>query len=432
MTEQVQHISADKEMRERLLPLRPVAEHSSEPDQSDLDTLLARVVWARLVEPGDAVAGWLIGSLGAGTALDRVVSGIPATSVCDEARKRCDGAEPPVRIDQIDAGMRRWRPRIDRGDTLTDLDRAGAGKMALLSPDSPAWPAILDDLGLHAPVLLWTVGDVSLLSSYGVAVVGARACTGYGTQVTAELCDTACSAGAVIVSGAAYGIDAVAHRTAFAAGAPTIGVVAGGADRPYPAAHAEMYRRIGREGLLCTEMVPGSAPTRWRFLQRNRIIACLGRATLVTEAGVRSGSLNTAGHASQLARPLGAVPGPVTSPASAGCHRLIREYGATVITNGAELRELLGLDDDPVLFGEADPADARDGEPAGGRQPALHRRILDALPLRGSRSLDDVARAAGVDEDEARSALAELRVLGYVDRHETPDGSAAWKLQRRE
>ena len=159
--------------------------------------------------------------------------------------------------------------------------------------------------------------------------------------------------GFVIVSGGAYGIDAAAHRATLASGGVTVAFLAGGADRLYPAGNSELLRRIASEGVVAAELPPGSAPTRWRFLMRNRLIAAAASATVVVEAGHRSGSLNTAGHAAHMGRPLGAVPGSVLSPASAGCHRLIREYAATCVTTPDEMAELAdpfgnGASPDPV------------------------------------------------------------------------------------
>ncbi|MEJ6490084.1 DNA-processing protein DprA [Leucobacter sp. USCH14] len=382
------------------------------------DALLARVVWCRLIEPGDAVAGTLIEALGASPALD-VLAG-------DEAPQRLAEAAAAVGVEitrrSLAAAIARWRPRLDRPATIADLDRAVAAGLQVIVPESPLWPTALNDLGVHAPQVLWVRGDATALARTGLAVVGARACTGYGTSVTAELVDAAGSAGFSIVSGAAYGIDAVAHRAALAAGAPTVAVLAGGADRAYPASHEKLLDRIAAEGAVCSEMVPGAAPTRWRFLQRNRSIAALATATLVTEAGMRSGSLNTAGHAAELGRSLGAVPGPVTSAASAGCHRLIRDYGATLVTNADELREFLGLGDaaGQLLDGLCE------------RQSAAHRRVLDALPLRGHRSAEDVALAAGLVLEEVRAVLAELELIGFAVRVETGRGAAHWRLVRRE
>lgn len=422
----------------RLVPPTDGAKASAEDPEapSGIETAFARVVWARLVEPGDAVAGAIVSQLGAAPALELLLSSPDArhgTSALLAAH------EVDVQPRELTTSFSRWRLRLDRTASIGDLEAAVAGEMRIVAPESETWPDALDDLGLHAPLLLWVRGDVSLLSACSVAVVGARACTGYGSQVTAELTDGLCAAGAAIVSGAAYGVDAIAHRTALALGAPTIAVLAGGVDRSYPSSHGPLLDRIAETGAVCSEMVPGSAPTRWRFLQRNRSIAALSQAVLVTEAGERSGSLNTAGHASELGRPLGAVPGPVTSAASAGCHRLLREYDATLVSNSAEARELAGLHERSVRFDpEDDPAAERSGDggaapAASTRQPSLHRRVLDALPLRGSRGLIDIAQRCGLSTAEVRGALAELELLGEVLLRETPEtGERQWRLQRRE
>ncbi|MFC5338571.1 DNA-processing protein DprA [Leucobacter denitrificans] len=313
---------------------------------------------------------------------------------------------------------------------MDDLRIATTLGMRLLVPEDPDWPEALNDLGAHTPHMLWVRGEPRLLSQPSLAVVGARACTGYGSQITAELTGDACAAGFSVVSGAAYGVDAVAHRTALAVEAPTIAVLAGGADRPYPASHDQLISRIAELGAVCSELVPGTAPTRWRFLQRNRLIAALSRAILVTEAGTRSGTLNTAGHGAEIGRPLGAVPGPITSAASAGCHRLIREYGASLITNGTELLDLLGTNSD-ALFGRDLLEIDSDGE--FNRQPSVHVRILDALPLRGGRELSKVAKHAGITQQEARETLTELELLGHVEqRVNTSGGTVLWALTRNE
>ena len=381
----------------------------------------ARAAWARLAEPGDATAGRLIATVGAVRALEAVIRGTPPEAVADDSEPGADTFDPGA----FAKGLARWQPRLDKQATLHDLRRALETGTRLLMPGDRHWPDTFTDLGPHAPLMLWLRGDPSLLQHTSLAVVGARACTGYGAHVTAEITDGVCAADVAIISGAAYGVDAVAHRTALAAGGKTVAVLAGGVDRPYPSGHAELLASIGREGLICSEMVPGSAPTRWRFLQRNRVIAALARATLVTEAGVRSGSLNTAGHAAELARPLGAVPGPVTSPASSGCHRLVRDYDAVLVTSAVEAQELLGIGVDVALFDLAPELD---------RPPPLHRRVLDALPLRGARSLGEIVREAGVTRDDARGALAELQLLGHVERvelNEQVETEDRWRLVTR-
>lgn len=388
--------------------------------QGEADRLLARVAWSRLAEPGDSAAGALVRALGVEEALRLLVEGVSPQRILEAALVGGAALTPRVVSDALE----RWRPRLDRTATIGDIDRALHAKLGLVEPESWWWPPGFDDLGDHAPLTLWTRGDAAHLREPSLSVVGARAATGYGTHITAEIVDGVCQAGVTIVSGAAYGIDAVAHRTALAADVATVAVLAGGADRVYPAAHDSLLERIGRTGLVCAEMIPGSAPTRWRFRARNRLIAALSSATLVTEAGVRSGTLNTAGHAATLGRALGAVPGPVTSAASSGCHVLIREYGAALVTNSRDACELLGLDDRLDLGGLR--ADAR-----GGRMPPTHERVLDALPLRGGLALSELARTAGLSEAEAHGALAELELLGAV-RQAVGKGGAepSWSIVR--
>lgn len=423
LVERLDSLRAEPELRVKLARLSRRPDDAYADDQAHADAMLARIAWCRLAEPGDGAAGALLAALGPTRALGLLVSGSSPQAIASAVSDA--GVDLTART--IQAGVGRWFPRLNRSDTVADVDRALAHGLSAVIPEEPTWPSdAFAGLGSHVPIMLWARGDVELLRRRSLSVVGARAATGYGAHVTAELVDGLCASGLAIVSGAAYGIDAVAHRTALAAQAPTIAVLAGGADRAYPAAHDALLERIGRQGLVCSEMVPGSAPTRWRFRMRNRIIAALSGATLVTEAGVRSGTLNTAGHVAELGRALGAVPGPVTSAASAGCHKLIREYDATLVTNVSEAREMAGVADGIDLRSEG--GGVADAE----RTPPLHERLLDAMPLRGLRTLDDIARRAGLQTAEARGGLAELELLGKARRGETPGGDEAkWGLPRR-
>lgn len=419
------------------------AEAATEPgakiEQRRADTLLATIAWSRLAEPGDGVAGAMLAALGPSAALEMLVRGTtaatlqhalsdPGTSGLENVDAGAGGgiaggARTEITAQAAAEALKRWLPRLDRAETVADIERACAAGLRVLLPGDPYWPVALNDLGLHAPNLLWVRGDVRSLSLPSLSVVGARAASGYGTHITAEVVDGVCAAGLAVVSGAAYGVDAVAHRTALAAARSTVAVLAGGADRAYPRAHEALLDRISGAGAVCAEMVPGSAPTRWRFLQRNRLIAALSSATLVTEAGINSGSLNTAGHAAQLGRTIGAVPGPVTSAASAGCHRLIREYGAMLVTNAREACELAGVSDELAVFG-SEAGEDRDG--------AWERRVLDALPLRGAREPNDVAKRAGLTVEQTQGVLAELELLGRVRRHEHSAGAPPrWALAKR-
>ncbi len=344
------------------------------------DERAARIAWSFLVEPGDVDAGALVRAWGAVDALARVLS---------------DATPPSDR--QWRQAFARWRPRISLIDV--DAQRRTADRVGAvhLIPGDAQWSAGLDDLGDHAPLGLHVRGDTSLLGGErGIAVVGARAASGYGEHMTSEIVGDLTGRGASIVSGAAYGIDGAAHRTALATAQPTVAVLAGGVDRVYPAGHAGLLAEIVRSGAVVGEPALGSTPTRWRFLARNRLIAAMTRATLVVEAGWRSGSLNTAAHAASLGRPLGAVPGPVTSAGSAGCHRLLREYDAVCITTGAELAELAGL-------GAAAPPPSHASTAADPIE-----RVAGVLSRRTPHDAERVAQLTGLTIDQAEEALGLL------------------------
>ncbi|MFJ4252730.1 DNA-processing protein DprA [Microbacterium sp. NPDC090003] len=356
---------------------------------------IARAAWSVLAEPGDGVAGALIRELGAVAALELALD---APSVADG---RVEGSVRARRA--LAEGRARWQPRAQTRalvDALCGAHQVGA---RLVIPGDPEWPGSLDDLGDHAPPALWVRGDTRLLTATPrVAIVGARAATGYGEHVAAEIAGDLAAGGATVVSGGAYGIDGVAHRAALGVGGPTIAFLAGGVDRAYPSGHQELFTRIVAHGAVVSELPCGAAPTKWRFLARNRLIAALSQATIVIEAGWRSGSLNTAGHAAALGRPLGAVPGPVTSAASAGCHRLLREYDARCVTSAAEVRELWG-------------DDAREASASRPTDPD-HTRLLDALGSRRPLDAMEICRRSGLDPDRVRALLGLLELEGVLKR----------------
>lgn len=279
---------------------------------------LARVMLAYASEPGDPVTGRLVNTFGAAEAVQLAL----ITASADAS----DG-------DAVD----HWRERIssrlsvDRArDALETTERIGA---QLLLPGDEAWPESLAVLGDRAPLALWVLGNAEHLSAEAsVGIVGARAATGYGSYVAGELADGVAEQGQVVVSGGSYGIDAVAHRAALMAGGPTVAVLPGGFDRLYPSGHKQLLERIAITGALVSEVPPEAAPTRWRLLQRGRVIAALSSAVVVVEAGVRSSALTVATQATELGRAVGAVPGPITSAASAGCHRLMRDGVAEIVT----------------------------------------------------------------------------------------------------
>ncbi len=361
----------------------------------------AVVVWCCLIEPGDSVAGRIVAARGSVEGLEAMLSG---------------GALPEVASGELADARRRWMPRLSARAVADALQSAAARRVVLVTRDDPEWPSQVDDLDGHAPLCLWVRGDVAALARLqdSVAIVGARAATRYGEQVAMELAAELAGDGVPVISGGAYGIDGAAHRAALAVGGLTAALLAGGADRAYPAGHTQLIDDVVRDGVVVSEVPCGTAPTKWRFLQRNRLIAALSAATVVVEAGWRSGSLNTAGHAAALARPLGAVPGPITSATSAGTHRLIREYGAQCITGADDVRELLGVL--PARQG-ATPSES-------GRTDDLSR-VKDAMSTRVWRDTGDIARRAGIAPDAVASMLGLLRLEGAIEA-----SAEGWRLRR--
>lgn len=369
----------------------------------ELRVRFARSAWTGIAEPGDRVAGAMIAYFGAEEALEIIVARASAEELSDRL-----GGEAEISRKELQEAIDRWQPRLQSRLALLALRQAARFGVRLLIPGDPAWPTGVNDLGLHAPLALWMRGREAVLASAGesMALVGARAATGYGEHVAMEASAGLVDRGYTIVSGAAYGIDGMAHRAALASSGRTIAVLAGGVDRFYPSGHEALLGRIVEEGAVISELPCGAAPTRWRFLQRNRIIAAMSQATVVLEAGWRSGSLNTAGHASALGRPLGAVPGPVTSAASAGCHRLIREFTAVCVTNAGEMAELAPLSH------AAPYADGNAGRERSGEASAESVRIQDALSTRSGRAVDEIAARSGLSIATVQGVLGVMQLEG--------------------
>jgi DNA processing protein len=270
-----------------------------------------------------------------------------------------------------------------------------------------------------APLALWAIGDARLdeIASRAAAVVGTRAATTYGEQVTAELSAGLSERNVTVVSGGAYGIDGAAHRSALAEDGCTVAVLAGGPDRAYPAGHSALLHRIRRSGLVVSEYPPGVTPARHRFLVRNRLVAALAGATVVVEAGLRSGAANTAAWARALGRVVCAVPGPVTSSASAGCHELIRG-GAQLVTRADEIVEIVGR------VGELADEPAHPSSPLD-ELSEVAKRVFEALPGRGVRSADELSIESGLPVAQLQGQLALLEIAGLAVRDE-----GRWRLGR--
>ncbi|MGH3842640.1 MAG: DNA-processing protein DprA [Pseudonocardiaceae bacterium] len=309
-----------------------------------------------------------------------------------------------------------------RADDRAEADLAAIAGLGgrLVVPEDAEWPAEAFDCFAtpaaqaderwRAPMALWVrgVGRLDELAERAVAVVGARAATGYGEHVAAEFGYGLAEAGLTVVSGAAFGIDGAAHRGALAAGGDTLAVQACGLDRPYPAGHLRLLDRIVAGGAVVSEYPPGIRPARHRFLVRNRMIAAFAAGTVVVEAGVRSGARRTATAAFALGRVVMAVPGPVTSALSVGCHLLVREEQALLVTRVAEVVEAvgrIGVDLAPSLTVPRRPTDGLSPDQLA---------VYEALPARSSRHPEQLVRDSGVPLHRVRSALPMLELQGLV------------------
>jgi DNA processing protein len=227
--------------------------------------------------------------------------------------------------------------RVDVRESYRAIEQCGG---ELLIPEDPRWPALLNDLDVP-PIALIVKGDTSILKTESLAIVGTRNPTPYGIRNAQEFAAGFVDRGWAIVSGGAYGIDSAAHKGALIAEGLTIAVTASGLDSTYPAGNQRLFDEIVENGAIITEYLPGVIARPHRFLVRNRLIAALSRGTVVIEAAFRSGSLRTARDASDLLRPVMAIPGPINAPTSEGCHRLIGERSAELVTSVADAYELL-------------------------------------------------------------------------------------------
>lgn len=273
-----------------------------------------------------------------------------------------------------------------------------AARAGVLLRKDPLYPSALRAI-FDPPERLYVRGhgSLTLLERAAVAIVGARACSGYGAHVARMLGRELAAAGLVVVSGLARGVDGAAHRGALEGGGRTIAVLGCGIDRTYPASHAELAQRISEHGLILSEYEPGVEPAPWRFPARNRVIAGLAAATVVVEARQRSGALITADLALEEGREVLAVPGEITSALSAGTNALLR-LGATPVTSAADVLEVFGL--------EAPASAPVTPEGAAG---VVLTRLQD-----GAAGVDELARATGLDAAAVGAALVDLELAGLA------------------
>ncbi|MFD2421342.1 DNA-processing protein DprA [Amycolatopsis pigmentata] len=376
---------------------------------------LARAYLLRVAEPPAAALSAFVGRHGPVAAAAAVRSGDCPERVRDETEARRD---------------------FDRAEEdLAAGERLGARLVIPEDDEWPAWPLLCLDLatcrgvpGVAQPIALWARGEPRLDESTqaAVAVVGARAATGYGEHVAGEIAYGLAGQEFSVFSGAAYGIDGAAHRGALAADGVTVALLGCGLDAGYPAGHVVLLNKITEKGgLVLSEYPPGTAPARHRFLVRNRLIAALSQGTLVVEAGRRSGARNTATTAGALGKVVMAVPGPITSAMSTGCHELVKENRATLVTSLEDVVENVGKLGVPL------PEKARPRRSTDRLGPdAL--RVHEALDRREGKSAERVAVESGVSLGRVRGLLPELELDEFVERCESGWRQAGRRRARQE
>lgn len=391
----------------------------------------ALVAWSAVAEPGDAVAGALVAQLGAQQALAWVqrAGQDPNAAGLDLAAN----AGPDLARASLGAHERWWR-RLDSAHAPHG-ERAQAVGARVITRGHDAWPACLADLGPSEPFALYVRSARDLEQwlprawENSIALVGARAASSYGNHLAHRLGADISGYGRAVMSGGAFGVDAAAHRGALDAGGETIAMMAGGVDRLYPAGNAELLDKVIANGAVISEVPPGFAPHRQRFLARNRLIATAA-VTVVVEAAHRSGALSSARHAAELLRPVGAVPGPVTSPSSTGCHALISQRLAELVTDADDVMQLAmtatqysathaqqlapaqGSGQGALTIQEVGSRGAKRQTPEFAS--AAHRALYDVSSSK-PRELEDLASRAGLSLAQTRAAAGELELEGLLE-----------------
>jgi len=389
---------SENRLKELVGPLSP------EVEQAQIEKLVERfslICLSTLVEPGDRVAKELVAIVGASKLLTEIAK---AASTNEALGIQVVEAQTDTSRRELGLAFDRWLPRFKIKNFRQSLEVLERLECVAVTEGDLSWPKRLFDLGVHAPLLLYTFrkGAHRLgRTDKSVAVVGSRAISPYGRWVTKEFCEHLVRHDIVVVSGGAFGVDAAAHQSTLSVGGETLAIMAGGLDQLYPRGNLSLLHEIRNRGALISEVPPGFAPTKWRFLQRNRLIAAISKATVVVEAGFRSGSINTANHANQLGREVGAVPGPISSVSSSGCHKLIREGKAQLVSSSEELLSLV--------------AGKENFEDSFVRIPDEQLRVFDALGLRGQTE-ESISVRSGMSLIQCQMALSILELEGLAER----------------
>jgi DNA processing protein len=388
----------------------------------DLEVRRARAWLSRAFEPGTVDAWRFVQQAGPVEAAHALRSGTAPPTVQALAGRRAEedlSEEDLYRADRC--GGRLVVPEDDEWPALAlHCLTLAAAELPVVRRDQPDRTK-----ALVPPLALWVRGTPALedLVDRSVALVGSRASTAYGEHVAAELGHGLGERGWTTVSGGAYGIDAAAHRGALAAEAPTVVVLACGVDRAYPSAHSALFARVLDDGLMVSEWPPGCAPLQHRFLVRNRLIAGLTRGTVVVEAAARSGAQATAHRARDLGKAVMAVPGPVTSAMSVGCHELLRDREqdnpAVLVTTAAQVLDRVGATGTDLAGPATGPVSPRDS------LSDVARRVLDACPVRSGAPPERLAAVAGCEVLDVLRVLPVLELAGLVEWTGT-----GWRITR--
>lgn len=374
------------------------------------DDRAARVALTWLAEPGNRMVWSMVRAYGAPETVDRLRAGhFPDGALQASVLARMNDFDPHRMAEATLERAARLGARI-----VVPADDEWPGRvdsLAVLELDAPGWV----NRDIRPPLCIWVRGPGRLGETLdrSVGVVGARAATGYGKQVTNDIAYGLAERGWTVVSGGAFGIDAAAHRGALAAGGRTVAVLACGVDRPYPAGNAAMFERIGETGLLISEWPPGAEPLKHRFLVRNRVIAAATAGTVMVEAAARSGAIQTMNRVLALHRPAMIVPGPVTSAMSIGCHELLRLHPeATLVTGLPQVLETVGRMGEYYAETPRGPEHRRDDLD---EESAL---VLEALPARGVATAEELAVRAGLSLRTVLRRVSLLELTGLVQRRE--------------
>ncbi len=379
--------------------------------------LVASAVLAMITEPGDRMAGALARQLGKLALLSLLIDGFETRQVIS-ALAEADSVEiVRHRFGDLESTIsdsrQRWLPRLSKSRLTHLFSASQALGLTLMTSEDSFWPTGLDDLQDGAPAMLFVEGNCQKLANLdsGVSIVGSRACTSYGRQITKRLVGQLFLANRSTVSGGALGIDASAHQASIELKLPTIAVMAGGLDRKYPKDNFPLFEKIKWQGALVSELPPGVAPTRWRFLQRNRLIAALTGTTVVVEAGVRSGSIRTANNALELDRELFAVPGSILSGTSLGTNALIADGRASAL---CDLQHF---------------ATGNQSQSFADLESSLAKRARDAIFEIGYPTRPEIAKVAGLTAGEVALALQELTTQNLVIKSLKDSGEVHYALK---